>query len=233
MEAENYFEETRLCVNLEYKYCREFCIVNSTTRPSSDSVVSSPKLSTSSLPPHYYCPDTLVYKMQPTTLLFTLLLTPLVSAKCDFQSVGILSKKWRLSTYKSQNCINKVQDVTKSGFGTWCIDIPNTTRSFIFSVGNGYNPLNMEDCSIFFKTKNNCGGDQVGKSRGEWKKGELSKEGETMASAYVQCTKLFVKREVEGKGERVYMRGEDGAWYEEVDGGLVKAREAVEEEEEE
>ena len=128
MEAENYFEETRLCVNLEYKYCREFCIVNSTTRPSSDSVVSSPKPSTSSLPPHYYCPDTLVYKMQPTTLLFTLLLTPLVSAKCDFQSVGILSKKWRLSTYKSQNCINKVQDVTKSGFGTWCIDIPNTTR---------------------------------------------------------------------------------------------------------
>ncbi len=172
--------------------------------------------------------------MQPTTLLLALLsLTPLATAKCEFQSTGFLSKKWRLSTYSSQNCINKVQDVTKSGFGVWCINIPNTTRSFIFSVGSGYNPLNLEGCTIFFKTNNQCGGDQVGRSNGEWKKDKLTADGERMASAYVQCTKLFQKREAsDGEGEKVYVRGEDGEWYEEVsEGVLVKAREMIGEEE--
>jgi hypothetical protein len=161
------------------------------------------------------------------------LASPLASATCNFQSVGTLSKKWRLSTYKSQNCINKVQDVTHSGFGTWCVNIPNTTRSFIFSVGSGYNPINLEDCTIFFKTTNDCSGDDVvGRSRGEWKKDKLSKEGEKMASAYVQCTKLFTKRQGGGAeaGSRKFVRGDNGVWYEEVEEGVVvKARESIEE----
>ncbi len=128
--------------------------------------------------------------------LFALLATaPLASATCNFQSVGTLSKAWRLSTCSSQNCLNIVQDVTHSGFGTWCINIPNTTRSFIYSVGTGYNPANLEDYTIFFKTTDSCDGDTFGRSRGEWKKATLSADGERMANAYVQCTKLFQKRE--------------------------------------
>ena len=167
--------------------------------------------------------------MQPTALLALLAAAPLASATCNFQSTGILQKKWRLSTYSSQNCINKVQDVTKSGFGTWCINIPDSTRSFIFSVGSGYNPLNLEDCTIFFYTSESCGGDQVGRSTGAWKKGTLTSNGERMASAYVQCTRLLGKREGEnGKGDRKFVRGDDGVWYEEVaDGVVARAPEAV------
>ncbi|KAK5659689.1 hypothetical protein OQA88_899 [Cercophora sp. LCS_1] len=151
---------------------------------------------------------------------------PFASATCKYQETGFAAKKWRLSTYKSQNCINKVQDVTKSGFGTWCIDIPNTTRSFIFSVGGGYNELNLEQCSIFFQTTNSCGGDQVGRSYGPWLKDKLSTEGERMASAYVQCTRLLNKRDEGEAGERKFVRGDDGEWFEEVEEGvLVKARE--------
>ncbi|KAK4155271.1 hypothetical protein C8A00DRAFT_31891 [Chaetomidium leptoderma] len=158
---------------------------------------------------------------------------PIAEAKCKYQDVGFMSKKWRLSTYKSQSCINKVQDVTKSGFGTWCIDIPNTTRSFIFSVGGGYNELNLEQCTIFFSTSNTCSGDQVGRSNGAWLKDKLSTSGERMASAYVQCQRLFGKREgdaADGLGDRRFVRGDDGAWYEEVEAGVVvKARESAEE----
>lgn len=163
--------------------------------------------------------------------LLSLASAPFASATCRFQETGFMAKKWRLSTYSSQNCINKVQDVTKSGFGTWCIDIPNTTRSFIFSVGGGYNELNWEDCSIFFKTSNSCSGDQVGRSKGAWLKDKLTANGERMASAYVQCTRLLNKREgVDGEGERKFVRGDDGQWYEEVaDGVVVKARESAEE----
>ncbi|KAL2134169.1 hypothetical protein VTI74DRAFT_868 [Chaetomium olivicolor] len=171
--------------------------------------------------------------MKPVALLTILSLAaaPLAEAKCKYQETGFMAKKWRLSTYKSQNCINKVQDVTNSGFGTWCIDIPNNTRSFIFSVGGGYNELNLEQCSIFFKTDNKCGGKQVGRSWGPWLKDKLSPEGETMASASVQCTRLLNKREGDtsnGMKDRKFIRGDDGLWYEEVgDGVVVKARETT------
>jgi len=151
---------------------------------------------------------------------------PFANAVCYYQETGFAAKKWRLSTYRSQECINKTGDWLKSGFGTWCINIPNDTRSFIFSVGGGYNELNWEDCQIFFKTKNDCSGDQVGRSDGQWYKGKLSKEGEKMASAYVQCTRLINKREgTESKKDRVFIRAqEDSEWYEEVsDGVVVKA----------
>ncbi len=169
--------------------------------------------------------------MQPIALLALLAAAPLASATCKYQETGFAAKKWRLSTYSSQSCINKVQDVTHSGFGTWCINIPNTTRSFIFSVGGGYNELNWEDCTIFFYTSNTCSGDQVGRSNGAWLKDKLTTNGERMASAYVQCTRLIGKRESEdGTGHRKFVRGDDGQWYEEVaDGVVVKARESAEE----
>lgn len=164
--------------------------------------------------------------MHPNALLTLLSAVPLAAATCNYQSTGFLQKKWRLSTYSSQNCINKVQDVAHSGFGTWCINIPNTTRSFIFSVGSGYNPLNLEDCTIFFYTTNSCGGDQVGRSTGAWKKGTLTSNGERMASSYVQCTRLFGKREGgAGQGDRKFVRADDGVWYEEVADGVVKRAE--------
>ncbi|RSM19480.1 hypothetical protein CDV31_001640 [Fusarium ambrosium] len=123
---------------------------------------------------------------------------PLASGECNWQDVGTLSKKWRLSTYKSKNCISQTGSWKGSGFGVRCIDIPNNTKSFIFTVGSGYNPLNLEDCTIFFKTKGNCGGEQ--------------------------CTKLIQKREVEGETERKFVRNDDGEWFEELeDGRLVKA----------
>ncbi|KAJ4286403.1 hypothetical protein N0V88_008026 [Collariella sp. IMI 366227] len=165
--------------------------------------------------------------MKPVALLTLLSLAaaPIAEAKCKYQETGFMAKKWRLSTYSSQSCINKVQDVTKSGFGTWCINIPNTTRSFIFSVGGGYNELNMEQCSIFFKTSNTCSGDQVGRSNGPWLKDKLTANGEKMASA------LFNKREGDasnGMKDRRFVKGDDGVWYEEVaDGVVVKARESA------
>ncbi|KAL2673857.1 hypothetical protein Neosp_012301 [[Neocosmospora] mangrovei] len=148
---------------------------------------------------------------------------PLASGECNWQDVGTLSKKWRLSTYKSKNCISQTGSWKGSGFGVRCIDIPNNTKSFIFTVGSGYNPLNLEDCTIFFKTKGNCGGDQVGRSKGSWKKSSVKSK---VAGAYIQCTKLFQKREAgdEGAVERKYVRDDDGEWFEELeDGTLVKA----------
>ena len=138
------------------------------------------------------------------------------AAECNSQWASVfLQKKWRLSTYRNQNCIDQTQDTTKSGFGTWCINIPNDTRSFIFTQGTGYESINMEECTIFFWTDNSCGGDRVGRSTGSWAKGVLSTNGERMASAYVQCTRLFTKRDaaVQGTGDRFYERGEDGEWY--------------------
>jgi hypothetical protein len=148
---------------------------------------------------------------------------PLANAVCYYQDIGLWEKKWRLSTYRSQECKDKTGDWLKSGFGTWCINIPNDTRSFIFTVGGAYNELNLEDCQIFFKTNNDCTGDQVGRSDGQWYKGKLSKEGERMASAYVQCTRLINKREgAEGEKDRVFIRAqEDNEWYEEVSDGVV------------
>ncbi|KAH7254793.1 hypothetical protein FSOLCH5_011226 [Fusarium solani] len=148
---------------------------------------------------------------------------PIASGECNWQDVGTLSKKWRLSTYKSKNCISQTGSWKGSGFGVRCIDIPNNTKSFIFTVGSGYNPLNLEDCTIFFKTKGNCGGDQVGRSRGSWKKSSMKNK---VAGAYIQCTKLIQKREEEGEGsvERKFVRDDDGEWFEEFeDGRLVKA----------
>ncbi|RSL66592.1 hypothetical protein CEP54_003753 [Fusarium duplospermum] len=146
---------------------------------------------------------------------------PLASGECNWQDVGTLSKKWRLSTYKSKNCISQTGSWKGSGFGVRCIDIPNNTKSFIFTVGTGYNPLNLEDCTIFFKTKGNCGGEQVGRSRGSWKKGSMKNK---VAGAYIQCTKLIQKRETEGEVERKFVRDDDGEWFEELeDGRLVKA----------
>ncbi|KAK0612257.1 hypothetical protein B0T14DRAFT_541003 [Immersiella caudata] len=160
--------------------------------------------------------------MQLTTLLCFLAATvPLALAKGKYQGTGFAAKK--------QNCINKVQDVTKSGFYTWCIDIPNTTRSFIFSVGGGYNELNMEQCSIFFKTTNSYGGDQVGRSNGHWLKYKLTTNGERMALACVKCQRLSSKRDEGEAGEMKFVRGDDGEWFEEVEEGvLVNAREEVE-----
>lgn len=187
-------------------------------------------------PTHNFTTTTITTtKMKPVALLSLLALAtaPIAEAKCRYQETGFAAKKWRLSTYKSQSCINKVQDVTKSGFGTWCINIPNTTRSFIFSVGGGYNELNMEQCTIFFHTSNTCSGDQVGRSNGAWLKDKLTSNGERMASAYVQCQRLFGKREgdvASGERDRKFVRGDDGAWYEEVEEGVVvKARESAEE----
>ncbi|RSL54564.1 hypothetical protein CEP53_007388 [Fusarium sp. AF-6] len=146
---------------------------------------------------------------------------PLASGECNWQDVGTLSKKWRLSTYKSKNCISQTGSWKGSGFGVRCINIPNNTKSFIFTVGSGYNPLNLEDCTIFFKTKGHCGGEQVGRSRGSWKKGSMKNK---VAGAYIQCTKLIQKRELEGETERKFVRNDDGEWFEELeDGRLVKA----------
>lgn len=152
---------------------------------------------------------------------------PLASGECNWQDVGTLSKQWRLSTYRSKNCISQTGSWKGSGFGVRCIDIPNNTKSFIFTVGSGYNPLNLEDCTIFFKTKGNCGGEQVGRSKGSWKKSSVKSK---VAGAYIQCTKLFQKREVEGEVEgegsadRKFVRDDDGEWFEELeDGRLVKA----------
>lgn len=168
---------------------------------------------------------------------------PLADATCNYQSTGFLKQKWRLSTYKSKNCINKTGDWTKSGFGVKCINIPNNTRSFIFSVGSGYGP--GQQCSVFFKTTNTCGGDVVGRSYGRWKKSSLTAKGRKMKSAYVQCTK-FIKRdgeegedefediddedeyEIEDVGgqlqDRSFVMGDDDEWYEEFpDGTRVKA----------
>jgi len=47
-----------------------------------------------------------------------------------------------------------------------------------------------------------------------------------VAGAYIQCTKLFQKREAEGEGsmERKFVRDDDGEWFEQLeDGRLVKA----------
>ncbi|WAO93390.1 Hypothetical protein NCS54_01093700 [Fusarium falciforme] len=143
---------------------------------------------------------------------------PLASAECNYHDMGWFNKKWRLATFKSKNCINKTGDWTRKGFGTWCIDIPNNTKSFIFNVGGGYNPANLEDCTIFFKTKSNCGGKTKGRSRGEWKKKSLENK---VAGAYVQCTRLVNKRDAEekGPGERKFIRDDDGQWFEELEDG--------------
>lgn len=166
--------------------------------------------------------------MHPNALLALLAAAPLAAATCNWQSTGTLATKWRLSTYSSQDCLNIVQDVTKSGFGTWCINIPDSTRSFIFSVGSGY-AVELGSCQIFFYTSETCGGDQVGRSDGEWKKATLTTNGGRMASAYVQCTRLLGKRAAEdGKGERKFVRADDGLWYEEVaDGVVVRAEESA------
>ncbi|KAF5009454.1 hypothetical protein FDECE_4337 [Fusarium decemcellulare] len=142
---------------------------------------------------------------------------PLATAECNYHDMGWFNKKWRLATFKSKSCINKTGDWTRKGFGTWCIDIPNNTKSFIFSVGGGYNPANWEDCTIFFKTKSNCGGKTVGRSEGEWKKKSLEHK---VAGAYVQCTKLINKRDVEDSlGERKFVRDDDEEWFEELENG--------------
>jgi hypothetical protein len=150
-----------------------------------------------------------------------------VDATCNYQSVGTLAQKWRLSTYKSKNCINKVYDVTHSGFGTLCLNFPNNVESFIFSVGSGYTGINLDGCRIFFTTGDTCSGTQVGRSDGEWKLSSLSAKGRTMGSAEIDCTKLFRREEggVEAGEDKKFVRGEDGEWYEEVaDGHVVKAR---------
>lgn len=168
------------------------------------------------------------------------ILAPFVEGSCSYQSTGWFQQKWRLSTYKSNSCKNKTGDWTRSGFGVHCINIPNNTRSFIFTVGWGYDPTIGQTCSIFFKTKDNCGGDQVGRSLGRWKKSSLTANGRKMKGAYVQCTKFFKKRDVsEGEDadyyddgflrERSFIMGDDDEWYEELpDGTLVKAPEAAE-----
>ncbi|KAL6852772.1 hypothetical protein ACO1O0_007320 [Amphichorda felina] len=173
-------------------------------------------------------------------------MAPLADATCNYQSTGFLQKKWRLSTYKSKNCINKTGDWSKSGFGVKCVNIPNNTRSFIFSVGSGYGV--GQQCSIFFKTTDKCGGDTVGRSNGKWKKSSLSAKGKKMKSAYVQCTKLLKRDGEDGDVEyedeedeygvedvgdylqdRAFILGDDDEWYEELpDGTLVKAEEAAE-----
>ncbi|KAH7120715.1 hypothetical protein EDB81DRAFT_233311 [Dactylonectria macrodidyma] len=161
-----------------------------------------------------------------TLLVFGAGIVPFANAECNYHDMGWFNRKWRLSTYKSNNCISKTGDWTRKGFGTWCIDIPNNTKSFIFSVGGGYNPANLEDCTIFFQTKGNCGGDNVGRSRGEWKRSSLSAKGRKMKGAYVQCTKLIQKRDGEGQtaADRKFVRDDDGEWFEELeDGSLVKA----------
>ena len=91
----------------------------------------------------------------------------------------------------SQDCIDKTGDVTKSGFGTWCINLPNDTRSFIFTVGGGYNELNLEDCIIFLPAHNDSTRKQVGRSKRPWMEGKLSSTGKKIASACVQCRRIF------------------------------------------
>jgi hypothetical protein len=70
----------------------------------------------------------------------------------------------------------------------------------------------------------------VGRSNGQWLKGRLTTNGEKMASAYVQCTRLINKREgLEEEEDKVFERGDDGEWYEEIaDGAVVKARSPTE-----
>lgn len=176
------------------------------------------------------------------TLILTALvmgLLPLVDATCKDYNMGWFQRKWRLATFKSKNCINKTGDWTHKGFGVWCINIPNTTKSFIFNVGGGYDPLNLEGCTIFFNTKDNCGGDTISHHDGDWKKSSLSAKESKMKGAYVQCTRLFgAKRDVVDRDvvdgamkERKFVRDDEGEWFEErEDGSLiaVEVREAHE-----
>jgi hypothetical protein len=179
--------------------------------------------------------------MKPAVLLgAAAAILPLTEATCYFQDVGVYKKMWRLSTYKSNNCINKAYETTGTGFGTRCVNFPNNVRSFIFSVGYGYVGSIGERCTIFFKTTNTCSGDTVGRSTGMWKLGELSSRGRKMKSASVQCQKIFVKRDSEEGGEdegdifadlgdRSFIIGDDGEWYETLSNGtLVRAPEAPE-----
>lgn len=153
-------------------------------------------------------------------------------AACKFQDVGVFKQKWRLSTYKSNNCINKAYDVTKSGWGAHCVNFPNNVRSFIFTVGGGYVGVDA-GCTIFFKTKDNCGGNTVGRSESHWTKSSLTAKGRTMKSAYVQCTKLLRRDEDAEGNEKVYVRGDDDEWYEKIsDTEVVRAPELDEDESE-
>ncbi|OBT52817.1 hypothetical protein VE04_07036 [Pseudogymnoascus sp. 24MN13] len=153
----------------------------------------------------------------------------LADATCKFQDVGVFKQKWRLSTYKSENCINKAYDVTKSGWGPHCVNFPNNVRSFIFTVGG--RDLGVDaGCTIFFNTNDNCGGSVVGRSKSHWTLSKLSAKGRTMKSAYVQCTKLLRREEGEEAGaeenQKVYIRGDDGEWYEKIsDTEVVRAPE--------
>ncbi|KAM0430046.1 hypothetical protein ACHAPT_006052 [Fusarium lateritium] len=162
--------------------------------------------------------------MKPSAILALGVTTlPFTSGECNWQDVGTFSKEWRLSTYKFKNCIDQTGTWKDTGFGVRCINIPNNTKSFIFTVGSGYNPINLEACTIFFKTKGDCSGEQVGRSRGSWKKSSVKSK---VAGAYIQCTKLIQKREGEGEGlaERKFVKDDDGEWFEELgDGTLVKA----------
>ncbi|KFZ24414.1 hypothetical protein V502_01107 [Pseudogymnoascus sp. VKM F-4520 (FW-2644)] len=154
----------------------------------------------------------------------------IADATCKYQDVGVFKQKWRLSTYKSENCINKAYDVTKSGWGTHCVNFPNNVRSFIFTVGGGYVGVDA-GCTIFFNTKDNCGGSVVGRSKSHWIKSSLSAKGKTMKSAYVQCTKLLKREEGAEENEKVYIRGDDDEWYEKIsDTEVVRAPELGEEE---
>ncbi|KFY04922.1 hypothetical protein O988_00422 [Pseudogymnoascus sp. VKM F-3808] len=156
----------------------------------------------------------------------------IADATCKFQDVGVFKQKWRLSTYKSENCINKAYDVTKSGWGTHCVNFPNNVRSFIFTVGGGYIGVDA-GCTIFFKTKDNCSGDTVGRSKSHWTKSSLSAKGKTMKSAYVQCTKLLRREEDAQGNEKVYVRGDDDEWYEKIsETEVVRAPELGEEQRE-
>ncbi|KAI5462774.1 hypothetical protein BGZ63DRAFT_440861 [Mariannaea sp. PMI_226] len=167
-----------------------------------------------------------------TALVMALL--PLADATCKDYNMGWFQRKWRLATFKSKNCINKTGDWTHKGFGVWCVNIPNTTKSFIFNVGGGYNPVNLEGCTIFFNTKDNCGGSTITHHGGDWKKSSLSAKESKMKGAYIQCTRLFgAKRDVmdEYRKDRKFIRDENGEWYEErEDGSLieVEVREAHE-----
>ncbi|KFY13461.1 hypothetical protein V492_03257 [Pseudogymnoascus sp. VKM F-4246] len=156
----------------------------------------------------------------------------IADATCKFQDVGVFKQKWRLSTYKSENCINKVYDVTKSGWGVHCVNFPNNVRSFIFTVGGGYVGVDA-GCTIFFKTDNSCGGSTVGRSKSHWTLSKLSAKGKTMKSAYVQCTKLLRREEDAEGNQKEYIRGYDDEWYEKIsDTEVVRAPELGEEQNE-
>ncbi|KAI9006233.1 hypothetical protein BC832DRAFT_592317 [Gaertneriomyces semiglobifer] len=107
---------------------------------------------------------------------------PAVSAKCEYQSHGD-NLHWRLTTYKSKDCINKIGGFQGGGLGYHqCFNLKPGVKSFIFSADEA--GLIEPGCFIFFYDKPKCTGTQVGRSEGEWKKSAVKSK---LASFAVNC----------------------------------------------